>query len=181
MSKSRQSSILILEVSAFEPQLAADIITALIEELAKHQKKFKSTRVTEKRQFIEERIEEVQLDLEMAEDALKQFGYRNRQIQNSPSLLLEQERLNREVNVITGVFTTLKQEYELAKIQEVEETTVVHVLDPPEAPLMRTGPQRRKTVIMAGFLGIGLGVGLAFGREYWKNISEKDLRAASSQ
>ena len=63
----------------------------------------------------------------------------------------------------------------------MEETTVVHVLDPPEAPLMRTGPQRRKTVIMAGFLGIALGVGLAFGREYWKNISEKDLRAASSQ
>ena len=181
VSKSRQSSILILEVSAFEPQLAADIITALIEELAKHQQKFKSTRVSEKRQFIEGRIEEVQVDLEKAEDALKQFRYRNRQIQNSPSLLLEQERLSREVQVITGVFTTLKQEYELAKIQEVEETTVVHVLDPPEAPLMRTGPQRRKTVIMAGFLGIVLGVVLAFGREYWKNISEKDLRAASSQ
>jgi hypothetical protein len=34
---------------------------------------------------------------------------------------------------------------------------------------------------MAGFLGIALGVGLAFGREYWKNISENYLRAASSQ
>jgi len=181
VSKSRQSSILTLEVSTFEPQLAADIITALIEELAKHQQKFKSTRVSEKRQFIEGRIEEVQVDLEKAEDALKQFRYRNRQIQNSPSLLLEQERLSREVLVITGVFTTLKQEYELAKIQEVEETTVVHVLDPPEAPLMKAGPQRRKTVIMAGFLGIGLGVGLAFGREYWESISEKDLRVASSQ
>ena len=173
VSKSRQSSILTLEVSAFEPQLAADIITALIEELAKHQQKFKSTRVSEKRQFIEGRIEEVQVDLEKAEDALKQFRYRNRQIQNSPSLLLEQERLLREVKVITGVFTTLKQEYELAKIQEVEETTVVHVLDPPEAPLMRTGPQRSKTVIIAGFLGIVLGIGTAFIREYWKN-SEKE-------
>ena len=173
VSKSRQSSILTLEVSAFEPQLAADIITALIEELAKHQQKFKSTRVSEKRQFIEGRIEEVQVDLEKAEDALKQFRYRNRKIQNSPSLLLEQERLSREVQVIIGVFSTLKQEYELAKIQEVEETTVVHVLDPPEAPLMRTGPQRRKTVIMAGFLGIGLGVGLIFVINYWKNISKK--------
>ena len=172
VSKSRQSSILTLEVSAFEPQLAADIIIALIEELDKHQQKFKSTRVTEKREFIEERIEEVQLDLEKTEDALKQFRYRNRQIQNSPSLLLEQERLSREVQVVIGVFTTLKQEYELAKIQEVEEATVVYVLDPPEAPLMKAGPQRRKTVIMAGFLGIGLGVGLVFVREFWKNSSE---------
>ena len=173
VSKSRQSSILTLEVSAFEPQLAADIIIALIEELDKHQQKFKSTRVTEKRQFIEGRIEEVQVDLEKAEDALKQFRYRNRQIQNSPSLLLEQERLSREVQVIIGVFTTLKQEYELAKIQEVEEATVVHVLDPPEAPLERSEPKRKQTVILAGLLGIILGIGTVFIREYWKN-SEKE-------
>jgi uncharacterized protein involved in exopolysaccharide biosynthesis len=37
---------------------------------------------------------------------------------------------------------------------------------------MKAGPQRRKTVIMAGFLGIGLGVGLVFVREFWKNSSE---------
>jgi uncharacterized protein involved in exopolysaccharide biosynthesis len=173
VSKDRNSSILTLEVSASEPQLAADIITALIEELKKHQQKFKSTRVSEKRQFIAGRIEEVQFDLEKAEEALKQFRYRNRQIQNSPSLLLDQERMIREVEVVIGVFTTLKQEYELAKIQEVEETPVVHVLDSPEAPLERSSPKKRQTVMLAGFLGIGLGVGLVFVREYWKN-SEKD-------
>ena len=159
-------------MSAREPQFAADIISALIEELDKHQQKFKSSRVSEKRQFIAGRIEEVQVDLEKAEETLKQFRYRNRQIQNSPSLLLEQERLSREVQVVIGVFTTLKQEHELAKIQEVEEATVVHVLDPPEAPLERSKPKKRETVVLAGLLGIGLGVGLVFVREYWKNSSE---------
>jgi uncharacterized protein involved in exopolysaccharide biosynthesis len=173
VSKDAKSSILTLEVSASEPQFAADIATAVIEELDRHQQKFKSTRVSEKRQFIEGRIEEVQVDLEKAEDALKQFRYRNRQIQNSPSLLLEQERLAREVQVIIGVFQTLKQENELAKIQEVEETPVVHVLDPPEAPLERSSPKKKQSVILAGLLGIGLGVGLVFVREYWKN-SEKE-------
>ena len=80
VSKDLKSSILTLEVSASEPQFAADIATAVIEELDRHQQKFKSTRVSEKRQFIEGRIEEVQVDLEKAEDALKQFRYRNRQI-----------------------------------------------------------------------------------------------------
>ncbi len=169
VSKDPQSSILTLKVSASEPQFAADIATAVIEELDSHQQKFKSTRVSEKRQFIEGRIEEVQVDLEKAEDALKQFRYRNRQISNSPSLLLEQERLAREVKVIIGLFTTLKQQNELAKIQEVEETPVLHVLDPPEAPLERSSPKKRQSVMLAGFLGIGLGVGLVFIREYWKN------------
>jgi uncharacterized protein involved in exopolysaccharide biosynthesis len=173
VSKDPQASIITLKVSASEPQLAVDIATAVIEELDSHQQKFKSTRVSEKRQFIEGRIEEVQIDLEKAEDALKQFRYRNRQIQNSPSLLLEQERLTREVQVIIGVFKTLKEENELAKIQEVEETPVVHILDPPEAPLERSAPKKRQTVFMAGFLGIGLGVGLVFVREYWKNSAKE--------
>ena len=173
VSKDRQSSIITLEISDFEPQFAADIATAIIEELKKHQQKFKSTRVSEKRQFITGRIKEIQSELEKAEDALKQFRYRNRNIQNSPSLLLEQERLSREVQVVVGLFTTLKEQNELAKIQEVEETPVVHILDPPEAPLERISPKKRKTVMLAGFLGIGLGVGLVFAREYWKN-SEKD-------
>jgi len=172
VSKDRQSSILTLEISAFEPQFAADIATAIIEELDRHQQKFKSTRVSEKRQFITGRIKEIQSELEKAEDALKQFRYRNRNIQNSPSLLLEQERLSREIQVVIGLFTTLKQQNELAKIQEVEETPVVYVLDPPEAPLERSKPKKRQTVMLAGFLGIGLGVGLVFVREYWKN-SEK--------
>ena len=76
------------------------------------------------------------------------------------------------MQVVIGVFTTLKQEHELAKIQEVEEATVVHVLDPPEAPLERSKPKKRETVVLAGLLGIGLGVGLVFVREYWKNSSE---------
>jgi uncharacterized protein involved in exopolysaccharide biosynthesis len=173
VSKDPKSSILILEVSASEPQFAADIITALIEELDRHQRKFKSTRISEKRQFITGRIEEVQVDLEKMEEKLKQFRYRNRQIQNSPSLLLEQERMIREVEVEKRIYITLKQEHELAKIQEVEETPVLHVLDPPEAPLERSTPKKSQTVILAGFFGIGLGVGLVFVREYWKN-SEKE-------
>ena len=169
VSKDPESSILTLEVSASEPQFSADIATAVIEELDRYQQKFKSTRVSEKRQFIEGRIEEVQIDLEKAEDALKQFRYRNHQIQNSPSLLLEQERLAREVQVIIGVFQTLKQENELAKIQEVEETPVVHVLDPPEAPLERSKPKKKQTIILAGLLGIGFGMSVVFLRKYWKN------------
>ena len=172
VSKDRQSSILILELSASEPQLAADIATALIEELDRHQQNFKISRVSEKRQFIEGRIAEVQVDLEKSEEELKQFRDRNRQILNSPALLLKQERLIREVEVEKWIFITLKQEYELVKIQQVEDATVVYVLDPPEAPLKRSKPKRKLTVILAGFLGIGGGVGIVFAREYWKNSTE---------
>ena len=44
---------------------------------------------------------------------------RNRRIENSPALQLEEQRLSREVAVLTGVFTTLKQQFETTKIEEV--------------------------------------------------------------
>ena len=46
---------------------------------------------------------------------------RNRQIQNSPYLQLERERISREVSVLTSVFTNLKQQLENTKIEEMKE------------------------------------------------------------
>jgi len=172
VSTDRQSSIITLSINAMEPELAAEINESLIKELDKHQQEFKTSRVGEKRQFIEDRMKEVNNDLESAEDDLKIFRERNRQIV-SPALLLEQERYQREVEVQKGIFITLKQEYELAKIQEVEEATVVHVLDPPEAPIHKSSPKRKQSVILAGFLGIGIGVVAAFIRN-WYEISQSE-------
>ena len=60
----------------------------------------------------------------------------------------------------------LKQQLETAKIEEVKESDYVIILDPPEAPLERSGPNKRKMVIFAGFLGIGLGIVIGFLKEY---------------
>ena len=78
------------------------------------------------------------------EETLKDFRDRNRRIQNSPALLLEQERLGREVAVLIGVFTTLKQQFETTKIEEVQKSDYVIVLDHPEAPLSYSKPNKKR-------------------------------------
>ena len=163
-----------LSISTFEPQFAADLCAALIEELDKHQRGYKTEKVKETRQFIEGRIVEVQKELEGAEEDLKVFRDRNRQILGSPALLLEQQRLTRETSVLTGVFTTLKQQLEMTKIEEVKESALVQVLDPPEAPLSRSKPNRKLSVLLALILGFGLAVGLAFVKEYASNSDDEE-------
>ena len=61
---------------------------------------------------------------------VKEFKERNRQI-SSPALQLELERLAREVEVQKGIYLTLKQQFEMAKIEEVQETSIMRVLDKP--------------------------------------------------
>ena len=109
---------------------------------------------------------ETENELMAAEENLKVFMDRNRRIGNSPALQLEQQRLSREVTVLMGVFTTLKQQLETTKIQEVKESDYVVVLDPPEVPLKRSKPNKKGMVLLAGFFGIGFGIIIGFIREY---------------
>jgi len=173
VSEDIKTAILTLNINASEPILAAEINKVLIEELDAHQRKYNKAKTSDTKQFIEERIIDTEKELMASEEDLKVFMDRNRRIENSPALQLEKQRLGREVTVLTGVFTTLKQQLETTKIEEVKESDYVVVLDPPEAPLQRSKPNKRLMVILAGILGIGLGMVLAFVREFTAN-SEKE-------
>ena len=78
VEQDRQSQIYTVTVSAFEPQFAADLCAALIEELDEHQRAYKTEKVTETRLFIEGRIVEVRKELEKAEEIREKAGSRPR-------------------------------------------------------------------------------------------------------
>ena len=173
VSEDIKTAILTLNINASEPILAAEINKVLIEELDAHQRKYNKAKTSDTKQFIEERIVDIEKELNEAEEALRDFTTHNRRIDNSPLLQLEQQRFAREVTVLIGVFTTLKQQLETTKIEEVKESDYVVVLDPPEVPLQRSKPNKKLMVILSGILGIGLGMVLAFMREFAAN-SEKE-------
>jgi len=79
-----------LSIRGPEPLFVRDFAIALIEELDSHQREYNNAKVSEARQFIEERIVEIKIEMYAAEEALKDFLTRNRRIENSPALQLEQ-------------------------------------------------------------------------------------------
>ena len=174
LSENLKTSIYTLNVNASEPKLAAEVNMAFIEELDAHQREYNRAKTSDTKKFIEERIIETKKELMNAEEGLKTFRDRNRRIENSPALQLGQQRLAREVAVLTGVFTTLKQQFETTKIEEVKESEYVVVIDPPEIPLQRSTPNKTRMVILAGIFGIGFGVLFAFIKEFYSASEKKD-------
>ena len=79
--------------------------------------------ISEKRQFIEERISEVTRALKNAELNLKEFKESNRRVERSPSLKLDESRLEREVSLQTTLYMTLKSQFENVKIEEKIKTS----------------------------------------------------------
>tara|TARA_B100001996_G_scaffold309531_1_gene251183 strand:- start:439 stop:1365 length:927 start_codon:yes stop_codon:yes gene_type:complete len=162
VSKARLTSIVTLEVGAIEPDFAVDLTNAIINESDKLQRQFKTHQVSDKRSFIEDRIKDVKKDLESAQEDLKEFREKNRQVQYSPALLLEEERLTTEMDVKKEIFSTLKQQFELAKIEEVEGGATVQILDKPVAPYQQSNPKVLLSIFLSVFVGFGLSIVLAY-------------------
>ena len=161
VQKDNLTGVHTIKIESKEPRLAQEINFSLIDELDNYQKDYNRLKTNQTRKFIDERIVATEQELSKAEEELKNFQDRNRRRENSPSLQLTQQRLNREVSVLTGVFTTLKQQLETVKIEEFKTSSYVIVIDPPNLPLKRKSPNKRKIVISAFLMGIMLAFILA--------------------
>jgi len=168
------SAFSLIRVTASEPEFAKKLAEVVLLELEALNRSYKSQSINEKTAFIEQRITAVKSELEDSEQSLKAFSEQNRQI-SSPALQLDYERLSRDVEIQKGIFLTLKQQFELAKIEQVQEASIFQVLDKPQAPLSPINKNWKLSVFFAGILGIGLGIMIGFIRAYIDN-SDLDER-----
>ncbi len=163
-----------ISLDAFEPKLAKDINKAIIEELDSHQKNYNKNKTSEAKLFIQDRIIDVEKELHNAEEKLKDFTIRNKRIDNSALLLLEQQRLSREVSVLTGVYTTLKQQLETTKIEEVKDSDYVIIIDEPNVPIQKSKPNNKTLVLLAGLFGLGLSFTYILLSEFFLKTTKKE-------
>jgi len=68
----------------------------------------------------------------------------------------------------------VRRSYEEARIQEVNDTPVITVIDRAVPPQEKSSPKRKLNVILAFLLGGVLGVFGAFGREFVERARERD-------
>jgi tyrosine-protein kinase Etk/Wzc len=85
--------------------------------------------------------------------------------------------LQRDLQVQQAVLTVLKQQYETAKIEEMDNSRIFQVVETAEVPEMRSSPSRARIAVVAAFAGFLLSVLAAFVVEYFAQ-AQNDPRAA---
>jgi uncharacterized protein involved in exopolysaccharide biosynthesis len=146
------------------PLLAEAVNRRLLELMSEFNLEHRQSTAEAERRFIEARVAEAQEELAAAEGRLRQFHEQNRRLGGSPQLELEAQQLQRAVDLRQEVYTTLAQSYERVRIDEVRNTPVFTVLDPPERSARPTRGLLT-TLIVALILGVAAGVAVAVGRE----------------
>ena len=161
-----------LEVELPDPELAATVTSHMVGLLNDFNQQTRNLRARERRKFTGARTEEAQKDLESAEESLRVFLTRNRQFETSPQLQFEYQRLQRQVDQRQEIYQTLRREYEVARIDEVNDTPVLTVVDPATPPAKPSSPRRVRMTLVAALLGLLVGVALAFLKEYLSRSRE---------
>jgi uncharacterized protein involved in exopolysaccharide biosynthesis len=143
------------------PSVSLDIANRLVSGVQRFNVETRKSQAAAERQFVEARAEEAQRALREAEDRLQVFLQRNRSFV-APQLAFERDRLEREVALHQGVYTTLLQSREEARIREVRDTPVVTMLEEPRLPVLRESRGTMLKAALGALAGALLSLVIAF-------------------
>lgn len=164
VSMDNKTSVVTLAIEAREPQLSADILNKITNQLDEFIRTKKRTNASEQRKWVEGRLVEIRKDLEKSENILREFRERNRRITDSPKLLLEQGRLMREVDINSTIYLELKKQYELVKIEEIKNIPIINVMDSARPAARREHPKRTLIVVSSSIFSFLAVLGYVFVR-----------------
>ncbi|WP_294430871.1 lipopolysaccharide biosynthesis protein [uncultured Treponema sp.] len=98
-----------------------------------------------------------------------------------PSITTGSAKLQLELDAQKQVYTQLKTQYELLKVQMQSEAPIFQILERPEIPDLKAGPSRGKLCIIITFAAFFLSVFLAFALNAWKNIKNDPVAVEKLQ
>jgi uncharacterized protein involved in exopolysaccharide biosynthesis len=147
-SLNQETGVVTLRVDAPDPRLAASIADTLLEALNRFNLERRQLRSRALREFLESRMGEARRDLE------------NRTFAQSPELQLQDQRLQRDVELRQSLYVSLANSFEQARVEEFRDTPSLTVVDPPRPPYGKVSPRRQLVVVSAALLGMVVSLGL---------------------
>lgn len=155
-----RTSVVTITVLAPTPVAAEGIAALLIRQVQAFNVSTRQLQARQTRLFLETRVADALQALHDAEDQLRHFYEQNRRVVDSPQLIFEETRLKRQVDLRQELYTTLSKQLETTRIDEVNDTPTITVIDPPFASSRPNGPGVPILIMLAFLLALGARAGV---------------------
>ncbi len=153
-----------------DPGLAAELANFITDQLDIYNKYYRHYKAKDQRKFIEKSLKETSANLKRAEDNLKKFLNKNKDL-TSPETKLIYEKLNNELNLQRTLYLELKKNLELAKIAEVKETETLNILERAVVPVRRFKPKRLIILIVFTIIGVIFSILYVLGKQFYLSLA----------
>ena len=157
----KTTGVVSLSVQSKWRSVSLAIATALIDGVNDYNQRTRQGQAAAERRFVEGRLIVAASDLRTAEDHLQEFLATNLNL-GSPKLIMQRDRLQRDVMLRQQIYTSLTQSYEEARIREVRDTPVITMFEAPWVPAEPESRGRLIALLLGVVLGAFVGGGLAF-------------------
>ena len=174
-----KTNLVTITADAKWPDLSAAIANRAVALVSEFNGEQRRSRASARRSFMQERTDSAQTALDAAERQLRQFYETNRQWNTSPTLVYEEGRLRRQVEVVNDLYLTVRRELETARIDEDNHVTLITVVDTAIPPRKSLWPAVLPAFAVACVGGVLLGLMLAATLAVIADWARRDpLRAA---
>jgi uncharacterized protein involved in exopolysaccharide biosynthesis len=157
----KRTGVIKVAATTPQPQLSQILVQRILGEVNRFNLERRQLRAEAERLFTERRLNDVRADLRAAEDRLQSFVSSNRDYRNSPVLLFQSQRLERDVQMRQQVYTSLSQAFEQATFEAVRDTPVITIVERPFLPARPDPRGLLRRGVGALLLGLLVGMFLA--------------------
>lgn len=137
------------------PNITEQIVQQMFNSILDYSNEITSVKAREKVSFIEGRVNDIKLKLEISENEMLSFVENNKNL-NSPHLVLKKNRIQRDIDLFSQVYSTLADQLEVAKIDEMDNTSSIVILDPSHYSPYKPGRGMFENIIILVFLLFGV-------------------------
>lgn len=153
-SKDIKTRIILASAKTSSPEMSEEILKAFLARLEKFLLSKNRTRGSEKVRFTEARLQEAKENVSRSEEAFQRFlaSNRNYQLSSDPVVRLQGARMEADLKLRQQLMVTNSLNMEQALLEEKNDIPILNVLDPPNHPFEKSGPNRLVYCVMSFFL-----------------------------
>ena len=167
----KKEGYLTLRVQGEEPIMTAELALKAQQLLQDEITRFRIEKSQSELEYIQARYKEVKAETEMYQEQLARVTDRSQDVTFTRDRI-GRDRIQTKFNLAYTIFNEISKQLEQAKMQVKKDTPTFTIIQPVVVPT-KPANSRAKTLIVWTFMGIVLGVGLVFGRDYWKKFKEQ--------
>lgn len=174
-----KSGVFAISFTDTDPAFAQQVVNFSVDYIAKRFEEMQLDKNKLQKKNLEENIANTYKEiirLEQQSRELESSVSNGRTAASIPSIMLEANKIKREIAAQEAVYTQLKTQYEITKIAIASETPVFQILEKAEIPDQKSGPSRSMIIIVTSFAVLFFFVLLAFVLEAIDNV-KKDPEA----
>lgn len=156
-----ETNLVTLKVTTEWRHLSAAVANRTLELVDQFNREQRSSRAREKRDYLERRSELARSELLNAEQRQRSFYEQNRSWKSSPTLVLQEANLQREVDRAAELQLALQQQLETARIEEANDAALLTVVDSSVPPRKAAWPRYGVLTVSTLVAGTMVGTMLA--------------------